>query len=304
MRARLRGREPSAKDRIFINYRRDDSAGYAGRLADSLGAWFGPERVFRDVSGIDYGEDFERAIDDRLEESGAVVVVIGDHWTSAANANGTRRLDDPFDYVSREISVALQNGVAVVPVLIGNATMPRPEELPEPLKDLAKRNAITVSDERWNFDVERLAKVLAIDVPGSVAQRRLDRAKWLALTLIVASGVLAVAMFCRAVLAWAPPGGGLRAAGFIPLIAATPFIAMIVAATLTLNALPAMAPRERRFGMAAVVLAAFGTLGPFVNYALTNVDQPSTALVVTFGAATIVAFGMLALITLAGFRAK
>src|SRR5688572_7250381 len=169
MAVRLRRREASPKDRIFINYRRDDSAGFAGRLADSLGAWFGPERIFRDVGGIGYGEDFEQTIDSRLEESGAVVVVIGDHWTTLAGADGQRRLDDPFDYVSREISVALRNGIAVVPVLLGNASMPRAEELPEALKDLAKRNAITVSDERWNFDVERLAKVLSIDVPGSVA---------------------------------------------------------------------------------------------------------------------------------------
>ena len=178
------------------------------------------------------------------------------------------------------------------------------EELPEPLKDLAKRNAITVSDERWSFDIERLAKVLSIDVPGSVAQRRLDRAKWLALGLIVASGSLSAVAFCRAVLAWAPPGGGLRAAGYIPLIAAMPFIAMLIAATLTVNALPAMAPRQRKFGLAAVAVAAAGTLGPFVNYALTNVEQPSTSLVVTFGAGTIVALAMLALLTLAGFRAK
>lgn len=301
---KLTRRQPSVSDRIFINYRRDDSAGYAGRLSDSLGAYFGPERIFRDVSGIDYGADFEQAIDSKLEESGAVVVVIGDHWLSAKDAAGRRRLDDPQDYVIREISVALRNGVAVVPVLIGNASMPRGEELPEDLKDLAKRNAITVSDERWNFDVERLAKVLAIDVPGSVAQRKLDRAKWVALTLVVATAVLSVAAFCRAVLAWAPPGLGLREAGYIPLIAALPFIAMLVAATLTVNALPAMAPRERRFGQAAVALAGVGTLVPFVNYALTNVDEPAQALVTTFGAGAIVALGMLALLTLAGFRAK
>jgi hypothetical protein len=176
--------------------------------------------------------------------------------------------------------------------------------LPEALKDLAKRNAITVSDERWKFDVERLAKVLAIDVPGSVAQRRLDRAKWVSLLLIVAAATASVAMFCRAVLAWAPPGGGLRAAGYIPLLAAAPFIAMLVAATLTVNALPKMASRERRFGLAAVTVAAAGTLGPFINYALTNVAQPATSLVITFGAGTIVALAMLVLLALAGFRAK
>ena len=141
-------------------------------------------------------------------------------------------------------------------------------------------------------------------MPGSVAQRKLDRAKWLALALIVSTGTVSVYAFCRAVLGWAPAGTGLRAAGYIPLIAATPFIAMLVAATLTLNALPAMAPRQRRYGLAALGVAAVGTLVPFVNYALTNVAQPSTSLVVTFGAGAIVAFVMLALITLAGFRAK
>jgi hypothetical protein len=65
-----------------------------------------------------------------------------------------------------------------------------------------------------------------------------------------------------------------------------------------------MAPCERTYGLAAVVVAAAGTLGPFVNYALTNVEQPSASLVVTFGAGTIFTLAMLALITLAGFRAK
>ena len=161
-----------------------------------------------------------------------------------------------------------------------------------------------MSDERWNFDVERLAKVLSIDVPGSVAQRRLDRARGLALVLIVATAMLSVYGFCSAVLAWAPAGPGLRAAGYVPLLAASPFIAMLVAATLTLSVLPALAPRERKFGLAAVVVAALGTLAPFVNYALTNVEQPSASLVVTFGAGVMVALAMLALITLAGFRAK
>src|SRR6185503_3151904 len=111
MKARLTRRAATPKDGIFINYRRDDSAGFAGRLADSLGAWFGPERVFRDVGGIDYGEDFEAVIDSKLDESGAILVVIGERWTTAVHPDGTRRLDDPHDYVCREISVALANGV-------------------------------------------------------------------------------------------------------------------------------------------------------------------------------------------------
>lgn len=292
------------KDKIFINYRRDDAGGFAGRLADSLGAWFGPGRVFRDVTGIDYGDDFARVIDEKLDESGALVVVIGERRASVTKPDGTRRLDDPDDYVIREISAALHGTIAVVPVLIGKATMPRPDELPAGLADLCRRNAMTVTDERWEFDIERLAKVLAIDVPGSVAQRRLDRLKWLALGLLIVSGLIATVAFCRALVGHALPATGLRAAGFAPIVSAIPFISIVVAAAAILNALPLMEPPKRKFGWAAIVLAATGTLGAFVHYALTNVETPDLSLIANFGVSTLLTFALLALMGLAGFRAK
>jgi uncharacterized membrane protein len=297
----LLGLKPQ-KDRIFVNYRRDDAGGFAGRLSDTLAAFFGPDRVFRDVTGIDYGSDFERVIDDKLADSGAVVVVIGDKWTSVTNAEGRRRLDDPGDYVIREISAALRGGVPVVPVLIGNARMPRPEELPPSLTDLSRRNAITVTDERWDFDVARLARVLAIDVPGSVAQRKLDRLKWLALALLAGAGAVVALAFCAALRR--SGAGDLIAAGYTPLVSAIPFIAIILAGALILSALPLIEEAKRKYARAAVALAAGGTLASFVWYTLTNDAQPSWALVVNFAASTILTFALLALIALAGFRAK
>ena len=293
-----------AKDRIFINYRRDDAAGFAGRLADSLADYFGPGRVFRDVTGIDYGDDFEEVIHSRLAESGALVVIIGDRWTNVRNADGGRRLDDPGDYVGREISVAMKAGLPVVPVLIGNAAMPRPDELPEPLRELSRHNAMTVTDERWAHDVARLAKVLAIDVPGSVAQRRLDRVRTLALLLLVLAGIAATFTFARAVGRWAPQPTSLRDAGFAPLVSAVPFIAILIAATLTLSALPAMEASRRKYGWAAIGLAGVGTFAAFVNYAINNVAAPSQSLIVNFAAGAMLTLAMLALLALAGFRAK
>jgi uncharacterized membrane protein len=292
------------KEKIFINYRRDDAGGYAGRLADSLAAYFGPDRVFRDVTGIDYGHDFEQVIDAKLAESGAVVALIGDKWASVTNAQGRRRLDDPGDYVIREISAALRSGIPVIPVLIGNAGMPRPDELPASLSDLTRRNAITVTDERWDFDVHRLAKVLAIDVPGSVAQRKLDLMKGLALTLLLVAGTVVTIAFCAALRGGTPPPGGLIEAGFTPLVSAIPFIAIILAGALILTALPLMEEPKRKHAWAAVALAALGTLASFVTYTLTNEAQPSWSLVVNLGASTILTFGMLGAMTLAGFRAK
>ena len=294
----------SNSEKIFINYRREDSAGFAGRLSDTLAAYFGRDRVFRDVTDIDYGDDFEQVIDQKLSESGAVVVVIGDKWSSVTNAEGKRRLDDPADYVSREISAALQSAVPVVPVLIGDANMPRTDELPENLGELTRRNAMTITDERWDFDVTRLAKVLAIDVPGSIAQRKLDLLKSMALLLLFACGTFATVFFCVAVKGWAAPGAGLSVAGFTPLASAVPFIAILLAGTLVLVAAPLMEASKRKLAWAATSLAYLGTLASFIHYGVKNAAAPSWSLVVNFGASTIITAGVLVLMALAAFKAK
>lgn len=296
----------SHRDRIFINYRRDDAGGFAGRLSDTLAAYFGRDRVFRDVTDIDYGHDFEQVIDQKLSESGAVVVLIGDKWSSLTNKEGKRRLDDPADHVSREISAALQRDVPVVPVLIGNATMPRTDELPEKLAELTRRNAMTITDERWDFDVTRLAKVLAIDVPGSVVQRKLDFLKSISLFLLFASSMFAIVMFCMAVRGWAPPGNGLGEAGFTPLAASVLFIANLLAGTAALVAAPSMEMSKRKFAWAAACLVGLGTLASFIYYTNYNNEagMASWCLVVSFGASAIMTVGVLVLMTLAAFKAK
>ena len=38
--------------------------------------------------------------------------------------------------------------------------MPEPEDLPDSLAPLARRHAIELSDERWDYDVGRLIEVL------------------------------------------------------------------------------------------------------------------------------------------------
>lgn len=289
------------KDKIFINYRRADAGGYAGRLSDSLADYFGPQRVFRDVTGIEFGHDFERVIDEKLEESGALVVMIGDRWAGATDDDGRRRLDDPEDYVVRKIAAALKADVPVVPVLIGDATMPRVSELPASIAGLARRNAMSISDERWPGDVDRLAEVIAIDVPGTVAQRRLDRWRALALALLVAASLLSTFALTRALPA-ALAGQSLRAAGFVPIVSALPFIAIALAGALTLNATPLMEPRGRRYAWASIGLAIVSTIGTFIAYAVHNVADPGGSLIVNFAVGNATAIATIGLLALAGFR--
>lgn len=145
---------------IFISYRRDDSAGEAGRLADALEARFGKERVFRDVEDIRAGEDFARVIDRALAQADTLLVVIGREWLTAGAAAGQRRLNDPQDFVRLEVESALAHGIRVLPVLMRGAVMPAAGELPESLQPLTRIQAHELSDSRWDYDVRRLIEIL------------------------------------------------------------------------------------------------------------------------------------------------
>ncbi len=147
--------------RIFISYRRDDAAGDAGRLADHLNRRFGQNQVFLDIETIDPGTDFVQALHASLQETAAVLVVIGPRWTTARAADGTRRLDDANDFVRLEVEAALSRKVPVVPVLVQGATMPRAEDLPPPLASLATRQAATLDHAEFHDDAERLCQRLA-----------------------------------------------------------------------------------------------------------------------------------------------
>lgn len=147
---------------IFISYRRDDAAAWAGRIASDLRQRFGPGAVFQDIDAIEAGEKFVAAIERALASSSAVLVLIGPAWLSIRDRNGLRRLDDPRDVVHLEVSKALQReGLRVIPVLVGGAQMPGPNDLAEGLKPLAEINAHEISDKRWEYDFSTLAQVLA-----------------------------------------------------------------------------------------------------------------------------------------------
>ncbi|MBP5998395.1 MAG: toll/interleukin-1 receptor domain-containing protein [Azonexus sp.] len=147
-------------DGIFISYRRDDSAGYAGRLYDRLAAHFGAERVFMDVEGIEPGLDFVDAIEEAVSSCRVLIAVIGDEWTNSADAAGRRRLDDPNDFIRLETGAALKRGIRVVPVLVGGAVMPLAAELPEELKALTRRQAIEINHKQWEASTGELIRTL------------------------------------------------------------------------------------------------------------------------------------------------
>jgi TIR domain len=145
---------------IFISYRREDSAPYAGRLYDRLAGHFGAAQVFMDVDDIPPGADFTAHIDAKVASCDAMVVVIGKDWLTARSAEGQLRLSDPNDFVGLEVSLALQRGVLVIPVLVGGAEMPKLEDLRSDLKPLARRNALTLNNQDFQRDADLLIAAL------------------------------------------------------------------------------------------------------------------------------------------------
>jgi hypothetical protein len=149
---------------IFISYRRIDSRVYAGRLFDRLARHFGPSVLFMDIEGgISRGADFVNAIGRAVADVDAMVVVIGHHWSKCTDDQGLRRLDSEDDWVRQEIVAALRRDILVLPVLVGGATMPRAEDLPDDIRALARKQAAEISDSRWDYDT--------VVKPGSDAQR-------------------------------------------------------------------------------------------------------------------------------------
>jgi hypothetical protein len=167
---------------VFISYRRDDSAGETRSIRDRLAAVFSRQQVFMDVDAIPVGVDFREYLATSIRKCRVVLVVIGPHWLSAANAQGKRRLDDPGDYVRIEIELALKReakkDVCLIPVLLNGAAMPPAEKLPQSLRPLAYRNAIDVRHGSFERDVaelvanvQRYVQPAPSEAPGGVAKR-------------------------------------------------------------------------------------------------------------------------------------
>jgi hypothetical protein len=153
---------------VFINYRRYDSEGEAGRLFDELTNRFGENSVFMDVSAIEPGRDFRKAIDASVATCSVLLALIGLEWLNTKDGQGRRRLDDTSDFVRIELASALRRDIPVVPVLIRGAKMPTAEELPDDLKELAYRNAVELTHARWKSDVQVLLRALRsyMEEPG------------------------------------------------------------------------------------------------------------------------------------------
>ena len=151
--------------RIFISYRRGDSAGYAGRLYDRLTQQFGKEGIFMDIDAIPPGENFVKAIRDSVNSCEVLIALIGKSWATLTDEKGKRRLANRMDFIRLEIETALERDILVIPVLVGGGSIPRAEHIPKALQKLSELQGIELTDTRFHTDVDRLISAIVKKVP-------------------------------------------------------------------------------------------------------------------------------------------
>jgi hypothetical protein len=153
---------------IFISYRGDDSDTAAALIDRELTARFGSQHVFIDSRSIPVGADFADELLERLRACSVLLAVMGPRWLSLIDETGQRRIDNPADWVRREIAEALAHGLRVIPVLLGGATLPAAEELPADIAGLSRRQYAVLRCRHTRVDLAELVERIMEAEPGLV----------------------------------------------------------------------------------------------------------------------------------------
>jgi CHASE2 domain-containing sensor protein len=174
-------RTPSA---FFISYRRSQNTWQARDIRRELGRRYGDGSVFMDTSSIEYGEAFPDRIASAIRGCSVMLVLIGPYWLQTVD--GARRIDDPDDWVRREVDAGLKRREAlVIPVLLDGALVPDAAELPESIKGLSARHGVAIIGDDLTADIDnmltsidrarRRAAMSLSDSPETTAQQPAER---------------------------------------------------------------------------------------------------------------------------------
>jgi hypothetical protein len=129
-----------------------------------------------DEAAISPGREWPREIQEAILGCSAMLVIIGQYWLSARSpGSDSRRLDDPEDWVRREVEGGLTRPeVAVIPVLVDGAGMPAAGDLPSTLAALSSRQAFVLTGRSLDTEVDALVdgirggEVVPLKLAGSL----------------------------------------------------------------------------------------------------------------------------------------
>ena len=146
--------------KIFISYRRSETREFAVRIYDRLVLEFGKDNVFLDVEDIEPGIVFPKELEKALNDSKIMLVIIGNNWLSEKDKNGNTKIFNPEDFVFREVKMAIDNGLKIIPILVNGTKIPDKLELPEQINELSHRNAVELKNDSFYMDIDGLVEKL------------------------------------------------------------------------------------------------------------------------------------------------
>src|SRR4029453_7203176 len=120
--------------------------------------------------------DWREAIGEAVASSYVMLVLMGEKWAASTDPTGRRRIDEPSDPVRLELEGALRRNLHVIPVLVDDAEMPDPEDLPQSVMALVRLRPMRVRRDNFRQDADRLIEEIkryVSSLPRS--SRALDR---------------------------------------------------------------------------------------------------------------------------------
>jgi hypothetical protein len=117
--------------------------------------------VFMDIDGIPAGADFRGFLEAWIRSCDVLLAVVGPRWREELDARASAPDGGGQDFVAMEIAESLAQGIPVIPVLVGRASMPAPGSLPSRLQRFAFLNAAEVaSGADFHPHVDRLVRAI------------------------------------------------------------------------------------------------------------------------------------------------
>ncbi|MDH6217162.1 TIR domain-containing protein [Streptomyces pseudovenezuelae] len=153
---------------IFVNYRTKGGKEVAYACDRVLSARFGRDSVFLAGNSIEPGETMDVLLR-TARRCHVLLVLIDEEWVDAPDRKQPERraLDNPKDWVRREIEEALSSGVLLVPVFIGRRVEQLdPRRLPRSIAELAECQYTRVELRTLDEDLGHLCDRLVRRVPA------------------------------------------------------------------------------------------------------------------------------------------
>jgi hypothetical protein len=151
---------------VFISYRRRGLDAVRA-LADALDAAFGDDHVFFDIADIHAGARWEALLNTQVLAADVVIAAMTETWVSEFGARTPES-----DFVVRELSLALEEGIPVVPVVFPGVPIPTPDQIPLELQKVLSYQGISLDHLAWSERVQRLIESMRLAAAPREADSR------------------------------------------------------------------------------------------------------------------------------------